>query len=311
MSLARCLFCLTLASGPWIVQAAPPPLPYPATPPDAMEIARQVYFVNHSHGVDNLTVGTRKHPMVVVICPAGKKPRMLTLERSLNNRFANPAIKDRDLVIFRSGKLKGTGILVTHYTNPDRSASYAVWLPALRKIRRHSQPAYDDTWGGSDLTYGDMYFRKPGDEHHELLRQEAFPGCLEAITLQKGQGSRHPQQLPVADCAPKGRATYVVKSRTHFPNWWYDYRIQWVDRETFADYRSVYYKNGKVVKQVDKDWQTMGLADPRNQYARYWYARKPATGSETMTFVDPRGVAWNRPVKESLWSEKTLRRIKR
>ncbi len=34
-----------------------------------------------------------------------------------------------------------------------------------------------------------------------------------------------------------------------------DERIVWVDVETFADYRSVYYRNGDVQKVIDKSCQ--------------------------------------------------------
>ena len=37
------------------------------------------------------------------------------VERHLNNNYENDVIKSRDLAIFRSGKLRGTGMLVTDY----------------------------------------------------------------------------------------------------------------------------------------------------------------------------------------------------
>jgi len=113
---------------------------YPVVTPDAPEIARQIYFVNHLHAVQNLRFGERKHPIVLIDYNGREAPRVMTMVRQLNNDYADGVIRARDLVIFRSGKLKGTGILVTDYLDPARSLSFSVWLPALRKIRRHAEP---------------------------------------------------------------------------------------------------------------------------------------------------------------------------
>ena len=95
------------------------------------------------------------------------------------------------------------------------------------------------------------------------------------------------------------------------PDWWYDYREVWVDRETFADYRSFYYKNNELVKVIDKDWQSMGLNDPRGLYWRYWYAHDYASNNKGLAYVQPAAVHWNQKVRPAFWTEQSLRRIKR
>ena len=95
--------------------------------------------------------------------------------------------KAQDLAIFRSGKLKGTGMLITDYVDDAKSQSYMIWLPALRKIRRFAQPAHDDAWGGSDFTFGDVALRKPFHETHELLGKETFNDCLGFIAFGEGE----------------------------------------------------------------------------------------------------------------------------
>ena len=55
----------------------------------------------------------------------------------------------------------------------------------------------------------------------------------------------------------------------------------------------------------------MGLDDPRAQYWRFWSGRHLVDGRQGMAFVPEGFVFWNEKVKPGLWSESTLRRIKR
>ena len=117
--------------------------------------------------------------------------------------------------------------------------------------------------------------------------------------------------MPEADCSVQGREVYRLRSRPHRPETGYDERIVWADVETFADYRSVYYRDGQPLKVIDKSWRGMGLDDPRAQYWQYWYARTETTGQQGMAFVAPAAVKWNSDLDPGLWSESTLRRIRR
>ena len=55
----------------------------------------------------------------------------------------------------------------------------------------------------------------------------------------------------------------------------------------------------------------MGLDDPRAQYWLYWYARTHASGQEGMAYVPRDVVEWDSDLDPNLWSERTLRRIRR
>ena len=286
-------------------------LPYPASAPVADEIARQVYFVNHFLAVRNARFGDRKHPAVLVDNSGERGLRVTTMLRYLNNDYDDGVLAARDLVMFTSGKLKGTGILVTEYADPARPLSFSVWLPALRKIRRHAEPDKSDSWGGSLFTYGDIYLRRPSDEEHELLDEAPFPGCLQPMELSGKERNRHLQEPPSPRCDLAGKPMLRLRSRTRFSNWWYDHRIVWIDPVSFADYRSEYYKEGKKIKVIDKDWRSMDLEDPRAQYWVFWSGRHLVDGREGMAFVPEDRVFWNETVNRGFWSESTLRKIKR
>ncbi len=292
----------------------PKDLPYPSGElTDATKIMEQVYFVNHFYAMKNYAIVKKGRKITTLVLRAkGDKPTTLTLERYLNNDYpADDPIKAQDLAIFRSGKLRGTGILVTDYKDDNKSQSYMIWLPALRKIRRFAQPAHDDAWGGSDFTFGDVVLRKPKHETHELLGKETFNDCLGALEVPKEQQGRYTRNLRGPSCAPKGREVYKVKSTTKFKNWWYDYRISYVDAKTFADHRTEYFKDGKKIKIIDRLWLDSPLDDPRAQFWGYWYGKNLVTGHETFANI-PDGVSVaNGDFKRKLWTEQTLRKIKR
>lgn len=289
-------------------------LPYPTGAVNADQIMDQVYYVNHFYAFKNYAISDVNDNITVLVGKAqGSAATTNTLERYLSNEYSDGNIKAMDLAIFRSGKLRGTGMLITDYEDDAKSQSYMIWLPALRKIRRFGQPAHDDAWGGSDFTFGDVTLRKPFHETHELLGKETFNDCLGYIALAADEQSRYTKDLPqTGSCGPKGREMYKVKSTTKFENWWYDYRISYVDTKTFADFRTEYFKGSDKIKVIDRDWVALGeTGDPRAQGWGYWYGKTFATGHETWAFI-PRDVnRVNGDYDSDWWSEKTLRKIKR
>ncbi len=305
--------CLTLTSAT-AIGSVDRSLAYPSGTPSANEIADQVYFVNHFYAMDNYAITKQGKEMTVLINkPAGKKPSTITLTRFLNNEYDDDtSVNAKDLAIFHSGKLRGTGMLITDFDDKAKSQTYAIWLPSLRKIRRFAEPAHDDAWGGSAFTFGDVTLRKPHHETHELVGEDTFNDCLGAITLGPGEGNRYTKNLPEADCDAKGRAVYKLKSTTTFPNWWYDHRVSYVDKESFADHRTEYFKGGEKIKVIDRKWNhAAGVNDPRAMTWGYWYGKTLATGHETWAVIPDSVTKTNdESFKPSLWTEKTLRKIK-
>ena len=295
-----------LGAACWLMATAAP-----AAAPDAADIAREVDYVNRFAAVRNVSYGGREAPVVVLDLAASGRLIVNTFERWRRNDYAAGEVGARDLVIFRSGNLRGTGILVTDYRDPAKGRAYAIWLPSLRKVRRFAEPDPADSWGNSNLTYGDIYTRRPEDEAHELLGRETFGQCLGVLQLAEGQRDRHTAWMPEADCSVRGREVYHLRSRPYRADLGYDMRETWIDAETFADYRSVYYRDGETLKVIDKSWRPMGTDDPRAQYWVYWYARTEASGQQGMAFVPPDEVRWDTDLDPDLWSERTLRQIRR
>ncbi len=279
--------------------------------PTALEIALKVEHVNRFRSLRNVSYGTDASPLVVIDRPRGEDPRVNILQRFRNNDYNDGVMAARDLVIFRGGKARGTAILVTDSVDTGQGSSYVLWLPSIRKIRRIAEPHPADNWSGSNLTYGDIYLRRARDEEHRLLGIEPFPDCLGAMEVAPAQRGRHVRQPPLRRCDLQGRPVYRLESRPLNLDAGYDRRHVWIDTESFADYRSEFYREGRLYKTIDKDWRAVGLDDPLAQYWVHWYAVTHHDGHEGMAFIDPGAISWNDDLDPKLWSEARLRRIRR
>ncbi|MEJ2620083.1 MAG: outer membrane lipoprotein-sorting protein [Candidatus Thiodiazotropha sp.] len=294
------------------------PLPPDLEPPSAEEIARQVYFANHFYAFKNFSIERRGRTMTVLINRSSSgKISATALERHLNNNYQltpDEAIQSRDLAIFHSGKLRGTGMLVTEYKDQQKNKDYMIWLPALRKIRRFAQPQHDDAWGGSVFTFGDVTLRKPEDETHELIGIKKLRTCLGTIAELEGKHYRYAGELPERSCRHIDKEVYGLKSTTKFDYWWYDYRISYVDTTSYADYRTLYFKDDELIKVIDRDWGMVDSdeeSDPRALFWKYWYGLDLRTGQESWAVIPQKVVSFNKKRRNSFWTEKTLRKIKR
>lgn len=305
------LLVLTLAEPGW----AREPIPYPQGTLTAEQIVEQAYIVAHGGLVRNAVSRRNKRDVGLVISRAplekrgpGRKPILNTFETYMNSSPQDPAIDSLQMALITSGKVKGTGILYTSYTDTSKSGSLSIWLPALRKIRFINEPAHDDTWIGTNLTYGELVLRLPEHEHHELLGENEFEDCLPSMKLEPGEMTRYTKSIPGPQCEHKGKPVYRIKSTTKFENWWYDEHISDVDKKTFALYRTVYFKDGEKIKTVVIDWQSLGQPDLRINYPRYIYALTHTSGTDSMVYVPRSTISLDVDLPDSFWSEETLKK---
>ncbi|MEJ2404284.1 MAG: outer membrane lipoprotein-sorting protein [Candidatus Thiodiazotropha sp.] len=310
MSRSILIALVFLLSGGGAVAETPP---VASVPMSAQQLAREVYTAAHGGLIRNAISKGRGQDVAVVVNRAPtamrtghRAPTVQTFDTYVNNQPQDPDIESLQMAILTSGKTKGTGVLFTRYRDAARGASIAIWLPALRKIRRINEPSHEDVWFGTNLTYGELVLRTPDDEVHELLGEGRLEGCLDTMVLEPWEKTRYTRHLPGAQCAHIGKPIYRLKSTTKFKNWWYDYHISEIDQKTFALYRTVYYKDGVKVKSVSIDWQSLDQPDPRIAYPRYIYAISHGDGKDSMVYV-PRGtITLNVDLADSFWSEDTL-----
>ncbi|MCB1725012.1 MAG: outer membrane lipoprotein-sorting protein [Gammaproteobacteria bacterium] len=283
------------------------------TPITGDELAHKVYFASHNESLRN-AVSKRTDDTVAMVVNRvpiamrdGRKPHIQTFDTYINNQPADQTVDSMQMAILTSGKAKGTGILVTRFLDAERGATLAMWLPALRKMRQINEPSHEDVWFGTNLTYGELVLRKPEDETHELIGEATFEDCLPAMVFQEWERNRYTELLPGEQCGHRGTPVYLLKSTTKFVNWWYDYHVTEIDRQTYWPYRTVYFKNGEKVKTVVVDWQSLEQPDPALGYPRFIYALSHDDGRDSLVFVPRATISLNTDTADDYWSVDTLR----
>jgi hypothetical protein len=307
----RILLAMMLLAGAmniWAVELKS--LPYPEDQPDARMVARQVFYVNRLFSFANLSI--EDHPKgvaVVVDNVPGKKKTITAVERHINNTYQDGEIASRELSIFRSGKLKGAAILLTDYKDPGRPPRYMLRLPVINKTRVIEISDTDETWGGTVFTYEEMLPSNPDWEQHELLGVRKFKACLSSVAVPPQKKLRWIDIPDQPVCDHKGKLVYMLKSIPELHVHWYDYRISHVDTTSFANYRTEYYKDGGIIKIIDRDWHSVGLQDPRALQWHHIYGKDFVTGHETYIVVPDTAVSINTDKNESFWTEESLRTL--
>ncbi len=280
---------------------------------DPLKVSEQVYFVDHFYAFDNVLIGYQSAPDMLLLSQSGGAPSLIKTERMITHVPQQKGLKSSDLVIFKSGKLKGTGILLDDFTQ-EKPLQIKMWLPGLRKIRRFAEPALDDIWGGSHLTYGDLYLRRPRHEHHEWVTLENLPECLEDIEHINVWSHKLLKKDVRRWCDFDSDELIAIKSTPVETSPWYDYRIRLIDRHSYAEYQSEYFKSNQLVKRTQKNWHDTHLTDPRAMIWNFWTVVIFEDGKrigESLAWIEDHSYAWNQAIKKNLWSERTLRKIRR
>lgn len=280
----------------------------------AEEIAKTSYNVNHSFYIKNMMIKKKKRSSIIVVSRSvGVKPRINAVERFLSNEYDDGVIESKDMVIMRSGKLNGIGILMTSYMDPKRSHEFMMWIPALRKVRRMAEPE-DAGLGAGDIAFlQDAKLRRFQEERYSLLETKHMDIDLAMMPFKKGELGRFTKGFPYKKSTKiRGRKIYVIKSTYKKKKHWYDHRISYIDSEYFTDYITKYYKNGKLIKEVHRHWIHLdNHPDPKAKMWYYWYSKDTESGYEMVTYVPPKLIKINQKVKRSFWSTRTLEKIKR
>ena len=287
-------------------------LPYP-TKIDAQEIAKQIYFVNHQFYLNNqLLKATKKKSVLIVRRAKGKKLRVLRAERYLNNDYSDGITKSKDLVIFISGNLKGTGVLAREFVDEKKSLEVLMWLPALRKVRRMAEPSKNMGYSAADVAFmEEAKLRRLSEDKYELLDTSMMNFEFGQMKLKPSEIDRLTKELAQKKHILDAEV-YLLKA-TPKENAWYDYRIDYVDTKHFTVYRTNFYKDDKKIKTIDRQWiKVEGIDDERAYMWNYWYSVNPETKFETVNYIPFEIIKSNdKNIHSSFWSESTLSKIRK
>jgi len=277
----------------------------------AYDLMKEVEGINKVHYAKNVIIKKKNRKYSVTARRAkNTKPLILLAERYLNNDYSDGVIASKDLIIIRSGKLKGTGVLIKEFVDSSKSQEYMLWLPALRKVRRIAQPDGDGGLSEVEVAFiEETKLRTVDDETHAIVKKEPFSATMGVMTFK--YKNRHLKDMPTSTLEIKDREVYVVESRPN-KSTWYDKRVSYIDSTTYVDYRNEYFFKDKKVKIIDRRWKrAKGFNNIHAYYWYYWYLKNLETGYETATYVPDEIISFNQKVKASFWSKRTLSKIKR
>ncbi|MGV6826422.1 MAG: outer membrane lipoprotein-sorting protein [bacterium] len=292
-----------------IAFGGPKDLAYPTGVPDADEIARQVHFVNRFFAFSNASLKAHPRDVALVINRSPEGNFIVnTVERHINNTYSDGTILTKELSVFRDGRLKGTAILLTDYQDPERNTSITMWVPVLRKTQTLEIADPEATWGGTVFTYQEMLPKDPDAELHTIMDESVFDSCLEFLDVETLK-NRYANAITRPQCRHKGKAIYKLKSVPKSDNHWFDYRISYIDKKSFADYRVEFFKNGQQIKVVDRDWRPTTLNDPRALQWHHVYGVDLLTRQESLIVVPEIALAINTDKSVSFWTEDTLKNL--
>ncbi|MCB0355863.1 MAG: outer membrane lipoprotein-sorting protein [Bdellovibrionales bacterium] len=265
----------------------------PSEQAQAVDVMNQVYYVNQFYSFSHVPFAYQPKGLFTLIKSGHNIYSQVKFERYMNFAYTG-AIKAKDLILFTSGALRGTSILMTDYNDPQRSSMLQVWVPQIRKVRRVPQPPANDLWLGSAFTHGDMKLRKPQHEQHEVIAIENYNHCAAGM-----------ENIP---CMSQGKKVLVVKSwpLNHYPAN-YDYRLSYIDTYSYADYRTEYYRNGKLVKEVEKNWLPVDMPMPRALIFTHWFVKDYDLNTESLLMMQP----LEKETFPEMWTDAFLRKTKR
>gem|GEM_PF-3553647 len=188
-------------------------LPYPKGKPSAKQIAEQVFFVNQFHVYDRYAiVKSGKTITVIINKPKGSRATTLTVERYKRNDWSDPKIRSKEVAIFRSGKHKGTGMLIVDYADDAKPQSYSIWLPALRKIRRFAQPPHDDAWGAPTSPSTTSFCASPSMRPINCWVRKPSRTAWAPFPASRSSGSPSPRPRPVDPRVSRSTSSRVPPS---------------------------------------------------------------------------------------------------
>ncbi len=196
----------------------------------------------------------------------------------------------RDLIMLRKNEQKGgnqkyfmyfykpadvRGITFMVYKYPNRDDDRWLFIPAINLVKRIAANDKYSSFVGSDFTYEDISGRKPTEDTHTLLRQEKLNG----------------KECYVIESIPKKTSVYTK-------------RISWIDEKTYLPLKEEFYDKQNELYRVFEALEIKNIDGFPTVTKRLM--RNVKTGHRTV--VTLQDVRYNLGIKDSLFSERYLRR---
>ncbi|HDD35717.1 MAG TPA: outer membrane lipoprotein-sorting protein [Candidatus Desulfofervidus auxilii] len=261
----------------------PPDLPSNPTIEQIMKRWFDIKFTRYAD--DAIYIG-----QIVMIDKTGFRRTKKWIRRRLIMR-GKKGIDYKDLVVMTYPEYtKGLAVLTWAYLDVRKQNDIWLWLPSLKKVRKISQAEEDDAFLGSEFTVEDITTRRYGYETYKLLGEDTFPGYTSHFDKKTYF---------------KGTPCYKIKGIPKKKDWYYSYRIMWVDKKTgIPIFDEFYDKAGRKFKVFLRYYFT-----PEDDcwVARLWEIYNFRTGHTDC--VDIKEYKFNIGLKERHFSPRILERM--
>ena len=262
------------------------PAPLPPNP-TVDQIMKHWYDIKFTRFADNVIYDECK---VVMVDRSGFKREKISVRKRII-LHGKHGYDYKDLVMITYPEYtKGLAVLTWAYTDIHKQNDIWLWLPSMKKVRKVSQSEEDDSFLGTEFTVEDVSTRRYGYETYQLLGEERF----------KGYTCRYNKKTYFA-----GTPCYKIKAVPKRKNWYYAYRILWIDKKTGVDiFEEFYDKRGRKFKEIFHYLDT-----PENGCwtSRIWEVYNYRTGHTDTIIISP--ARYNTGLKERDFSPRILERM--
>lgn len=208
-------------------------------------------------------------------------------EHRVINQFGNHKNGITQTVFdFRApGSVKDTRLLQAEKAN--REDDKWIYLPSLKTTRRIATAERTKSFVGSEFTYNDMTIRKPSDDEHTMIEENA------TITI---SGKKE-------NCW-KIKSTPVANKNVEFA-----YRIQYIDKVSYLPLIQEYYdKTDKLLKvcTIEKHQEVTSESGKKYQLRTVNYIVNKATGRSTRVTVDTSKVLFDKQISDRYFTQNWL-----
>jgi hypothetical protein len=143
----------------------------------------------------------------------------------------NPRRIDYKVMVYITDpfELRGFGSLQYHYEDETKEDDMWMYIPSLRRVRRGSAAARQDTWDGTEVTFDDMqYIGKIRENKCVLLGKKEY-----LLPLNCAFRRDRDKRQPLNQSYSRYQA-YYIEAIPRDPNYLYSKRLFWIDELSFT-----------------------------------------------------------------------------
>jgi len=228
------------------------------------------------------------------------KTRERKITRYVKSYDGADGLDTKSLIIFDyPADIRGTGLLLWSYADPEKDDDRWLYLPALKKVRRIAGESKNDYFMGTDFTYDDMGGRNLDDDTNDY-----FMGTDFTYDDMGGRNLDDDTHKLLGKETVAGVECFKVESVPVDKNDAYSKKISWIIPDKWVFVKVEFYdKSGKLqkilttsdIREIDGIWTPMVLFMDN-------------LSKTHQTKIEVQEVKYNGPMQEQIFTQTTLKR---